>query len=96
MSAMMQEFLEKAAPPVLFLYGAKSLFQNKAAAVVGTHFPTEPGLLADELKRSVSELSGALRRDDDALRDAARTALRRAINKRLRKRPSVEVHLLRV
>lgn len=56
----------------------------------------EPALLADELRRAVSDLNGPLRRDDDALRDATRTALRRAINRRLRKRPSVEVHLLRV
>lgn len=56
----------------------------------------EPALLADELKRAVADLNGPLRRDDDALRDAARTALRRAINKRFKKRPTVEVHLLRL
>ena len=44
----------------------------------------------------MGELSAPMRRDDDALREAARTSLRRAINKRLRKRPTVEIHLLRV
>ncbi len=56
-SACLKEFLENAAPPVLFLYGAKSLFQNKAAAVVGTRFPTEPGLLA--ARRTAEALTGA-------------------------------------
>ncbi|HOH31570.1 MAG TPA: DNA-processing protein DprA [Candidatus Hydrogenedentes bacterium] len=55
--ACLKEFLENAAPPVLFLYGAKSLFQNKAAAVVGTRFPTEPGLLA--ARRTAEALTGA-------------------------------------
>ncbi|HYF08896.1 MAG TPA: ribonuclease J, partial [Acetobacteraceae bacterium] len=56
----------------------------------------EPGLLADELRRAVADLPGPLRREDEALRESARTALRRAITRRLRKRPSVEVHVLRV
>jgi ribonuclease J len=37
-----------------------------------------------------------LKREDDALREAARSALRKAIGRRVRKRPNVEVHLLRV
>lgn len=56
----------------------------------------EPGQLADELARSVAELPAALKREDDTLREAVRGALRKAVGRRLRKRPAVEVHLLRV
>jgi len=56
----------------------------------------EPALLAESVSRALVELSGPIRRDDDAMREATRTALRRAINKRLKKRPTIEVHLLRV
>lgn len=57
---------------------------------------SEPGQIADELARAVSDMPPALKREDDTLRDAARTALRKAMGRRLRKRPSVEIHLLRV
>ena len=56
----------------------------------------EPGQLADELARAVSDLPPALKQEDDMLRDAARTVLRKAVSRRLRKRPNVEIHLLRV
>jgi ribonuclease J len=56
----------------------------------------EPGQIAAELARSVTELPANLRREDDSLREAARAALRKAVGRRLRKRPTVEVHLLRV
>lgn len=56
----------------------------------------ESGQIADELARLVSDLPPALKQEDDLLRDAARTALRKAVSRRLRKRPSVEIHLLRV
>jgi ribonuclease J len=56
----------------------------------------EPAQLAGELARAVSDLPGPLKREDDALREAARSALRKAVGRRLRKRPTVEVHLLRV
>lgn len=55
-----------------------------------------PRQLAADVARAVSELPGALRREDDALREAARAVLRKAVGRRLRKRPNVEVHLLRV
>lgn len=55
-----------------------------------------PAQIAAELSRAVGDLPGGLKREDDALRDAARTALRRALGKRMRKRPMVDVHLLRV
>ncbi|MFN3447307.1 MAG: ribonuclease J [Roseococcus sp.] len=56
----------------------------------------EPQQLAEELARGVSELPKGLRREDDALAEAARGVLRKAVGRRLRKRPNVEVHLLRV
>jgi ribonuclease J len=45
---------------------------------------------------ALEDLPPSLRRDDDALIDAARAALRRALGRRLQKRPLVDVHLLRV
>lgn len=56
----------------------------------------EPGQLADELARGVGELPKGLRREDEALTEAARAVLRKAVGRRLKKRPNVEVHLLRV
>jgi ribonuclease J len=57
---------------------------------------SEPARIAADLTRAVEGLPSALRREDDALREAARAALRKALGRRLRKRPAVEVHLLRV
>jgi ribonuclease J len=83
-----------------------SLAVDGAGRVVGTPLVSAPGLfdsgddeparIAADLARAVGELPGPLRREDDALREAARSALRKAVGRRLRKRPSVEVHLLRV
>jgi ribonuclease J len=56
----------------------------------------EPAQIAADLARAVVDLPAPLKREDGALREAARTAVRRALGRRLRKRPSVEVHLLRV
>jgi ribonuclease J len=56
----------------------------------------EPAQIAADLARAVVELPGPMKREDGALREAARTAVRRSLGRRLRKRPSVEVHLLRV
>ena len=50
------------------------------------------GMLADTL----DGLAPSLRRDDAALADAARAAIRRALGRRLQKRPSVEIQLIRV
>jgi ribonuclease J len=65
-----------------------------------------PGLFeqdAAELDRAsrdfadaIEELPASLRRDDDALLEAARAALRRSLGRRLQKRPLVDVHLLRI
>jgi ribonuclease J len=56
----------------------------------------EPEQIAADLARAVVDLPAPLKREDGALREAARTAVRRAVGRRLRKRPNVEVHLLRV
>ncbi|UFN50077.1 ribonuclease J [Roseomonas sp. OT10] len=56
----------------------------------------EPAEIASELARAIGDLPTPLRLDDDPLREAARTALRRSLGRRLRKRPMVDVHLLRV
>ena len=52
--------------------------------------------IATDLARLVNDMPAGLRREDTALREAARTALRKAIGRRVRKRPLVELHLLRV
>lgn len=53
--------------------------------------------LADELAAAVASLPVAVRRDDDAFREAARGALRSLLRPLVGpKRPSVDVHLLRV
>jgi len=49
-----------------------------------------------ELASALTELPMSLRRDDSALREAARAALRRLVGRRLQKRPLVDVHVLRV
>jgi ribonuclease J len=56
----------------------------------------EPAAIAADLRRIVAELPAATRREDDMLREAARSAVRKALGRRLRKRPTVEVHLLRL
>ena len=57
--------------------------------------PDAAGVLRDFVD-GLDSLTAATRRDDEALQEAARTALRRAVGKRLKKRPRVDVHLLRV
>lgn len=53
--------------------------------------------LAGELAAAVAALPAAVRRDDEALRDAARSALRSFLRRLVGpKRPGVEVHVLRV
>jgi len=66
---------------------APGLFEDSGA---------ETGQIAADLARAVTELPVAMKREDGALREAARSAVRRSVGRRLRKRPTVEVHLLRV
>jgi ribonuclease J len=56
----------------------------------------EQGQLADELARGMGELPKNARKEDDTLTEAVRTVVRKAVGRRLKKRPNVEVHLLRV
>ena len=56
----------------------------------------DPGAIAEDLRRALAEMPAGLKREDDQLREAVRSAVRKAVGRRLRKRPMVEVHLLRV
>jgi ribonuclease J len=56
----------------------------------------EPGMIAAELRRGLADMPAALRRGDDELREAVRATLRKQVGRRLRKRPTVEVHVIRV
>ena len=56
----------------------------------------EPGLVAAELRRTIADLPAALRGDDESLRESLRAALRKALGRRFKKRPSVEIHVIRV
>jgi ribonuclease J len=56
----------------------------------------EMARVVQDFSEGVADLPIATRRDDEALTEAARGALRRTINRRLKKRPQVDVHLLRV
>ena len=74
--------------------------------VIGEPRISAPGLLErddpessrirEEFAYAIDEIPDEFRQDDQAFRDAARTALRRALGRKLRKRPLVDVHLLRV
>jgi ribonuclease J len=66
---------------------APGLFDNDDAELDRIHA---------EFADAMDDLPQSLRRDDDALSDAARAALRRALGRRLQKRPLVDVHLLRI
>ena len=83
-----------------------SLAVDRAGNLVGHPKLSAPGLLdIDDPETSVvvrdfseglAELPAATRRDDSLLTEAVRSALRRVVSKRLKKRPQVDVHLLRV
>ena len=83
-----------------------SIAVDEAGLVRGTPRVSAPGLfeaddpqtarISEELSGAVNDLPASLRRDDALLSEAAKAALRRALGKRLQKRPSVDIHLLRV
>ncbi len=83
-----------------------SLAVDRAGRLLGEPQVSAPGLLdADDpeiaalggsFAAALADLPASLRRDDDALADAARAALRRVLGRRYGKRPQVDVHLLRV
>ena len=83
-----------------------SVAVDRDGRVVGDARLSAPGLLEaddpevddviDEFTDGIADLPAATRHDDDLLTEAARAALRRAVGRRLKKRPLVDVHLLRV
>ncbi|WP_431281213.1 ribonuclease J [Humitalea sp. 24SJ18S-53] len=83
-----------------------SLAVDQAGRVLGTPRISAPGLfeeqdpasgqIASELARGVGDLSNPTKREDSSLREAARNLVRKSVGRRLKKRPSVEVHLIRV
>lgn len=74
--------------------------------VIGEPRITAPGLLEEDAPETsqiqqqfaaaLDQIPDELRKDDETFQNAARTALRRALGRKLRKRPHVDVHLLRV
>jgi ribonuclease J len=74
------------APPTISTIGVVEPAAAEAAAPA----------LRSAVERALDELPGGLRRDDEAVRDAARRALRRILNERFGKRPLVEIHLVRI
>jgi ribonuclease J len=74
------------APPTVSVIG---VVEPAAAAAAAP-------MLRSAVERALDELVAGLRRDDEAVRDAARRALRRALNERFAKRPLVEIHLVRI
>ena len=83
-----------------------SLAVDAAGRVMGRPRISAPGLfepddaeldrIGSEFANALADLPAPLRRDDEALTEAARSALRRAMGRRLQKRPVVDIHLLRV
>ncbi len=83
-----------------------SLAVDEGGRVMGKPKVSAPGLfepedpesvrISREFGTAVSDLPASMRRDDEALLDAAKAALRRTLGKRLGKRPLVDVHLLRI
>jgi ribonuclease J len=74
------------APPTISTIGLVEPAAAEAAATA----------LRSAVERALDELPASLRRDDEAVRDAARRALRRVLNERFGKRPLVEIHLVRI
>ncbi len=77
---------EPLAPPTISTIGLVEPAAAEAAAPA----------LRSAVERALDEMPGNLRRDDGAVRDAARRALRRILNERFGKRPLVEIHLVRI
>jgi ribonuclease J len=77
---------EPLAPPTISTIGVVEPAAAEAAAPA----------LRSAVEHALDELSASLRRDDEAVRDAARRALRRILNERFGKRPLVEIHVVRI
>jgi ribonuclease J len=77
---------EPLAPPTISMIGVVEPAAADAAAPA----------LRGAVERALDELPAGVRRDDEAVRDAARRTLRRVLNERFGKRPLVEIHLVRI
>ncbi len=77
---------EPLAPPTISTIGVVEPAAAEAAAPA----------LRSAVEHALDDLPASLRRDDEAVRDAARRALRRILNERFGKRPLVEIHLVRI
>ena len=84
-----------------------SLVLDRNGKLVAPPQVTVPGLgdnesddlgvrLAERVTEALDELSARDRRDDDAVREAARLALRRSLKAWHGKRPVIEIHLVRI
>jgi ribonuclease J len=83
-----------------------SIAMDAQGKLIGSPHVSGPGLfdgegadaasVVEDLRRGLAELPAALRQEDDQLREAVRSILRKAVGRRLKKRPAVEVHVLRV
>jgi ribonuclease J len=83
-----------------------SLAVDATGRIMGHARVTAPGLfepedpetekLSREFAQALADLPAPLRRDEQALGDAARAALRKIVGRKLGKKPMVDVHLLRV
>ncbi len=54
------------------------------------------GALGDHLGQAIAELPAAKRRDDDAVREAARLAMRRSLKATYGKKPVTDIHIVRL
>jgi ribonuclease J len=73
-------------PPTISVIGIVEAEAAEAA------FPA----LRSAVERALAELPAGLRRDDEAVRDAARRTLRQSLAGHFKKRPLVEIHLVRI
>ena len=52
--------------------------------------------LGDRLGQAIAELPASLRRDDEAVREAARLAMRRSLKASYGKKPVTDIHIVRL
>jgi ribonuclease J len=78
--------------------GAGNVLGEPRLSAPGLFGPDDPETdrVISDFSDGIADLPVSTRRDDEALTEAARSMLRRAIGRRLKKRPQVDVHLLRV
>lgn len=70
--------------------------QLSAPGIVDPEHETDGPALLQAVRAAISKLPAADRRDDDLLREAARLAIRRCLKESHGKKPTTDVHLVRV